>query len=664
MTRQWIIPRSKMTMIGMLVIAVLLAVGHHLFYKGLMGKPPPDSTYSFLGTSIHLSGQQINLAVGTLLAFLVKAFLGVAVSTAHEQHVWNFIKTHPTKIAIIDGLFLAKSNVFTVFNVYLWGKSFVSMLLALVFWLLPIASFLTPASLTVHQALSSENQLFRVPRVDFTSLNFANIQEVQSTSLSAYYAGPQLDVQQIVKASATASQILPIPPSNANSSWALHFHAPALSCQMVNTTLLGEIKANIYDAVRAESCQNSYGYLSWVPLSSVRENASYPFDFDSNTKSYNLRSDTIGPNTTGTPNDYDPPPEQLSIFFATFPGMAYFTEDDDCQSVVNADGLTVIESQITNSTVAQCSLYNASYIAHFSYVNGAQNIDLSVDRSFNNVSYAPGISGAYPFGTFFPNGTVNPSVYNTSLVEMYAFSAVMESLGQTLVGSIASSAQGLKATSDITSTALVNTKQFKFLHTFYLDAGVVFDEDIAQFWNGLSVSEPTNFTNDWLETIEDLSHNITISLMQSELLQPNYSSPYAPEDTLVTVTSYKNIYAYSTPLLWAPYAVAIGISLLSIVIGTLSTLKNHASYTTKFSTILRVAHIMSFSSSFDIQDVFGEDPTPDRVKRIRVEFPDEKLKDDFAPDTNITEMTMSSSELLHNSKPAGPTDDVVEEQIG
>ena len=69
-------------MAGTLIVGAALAIGHHLFYRHLAGQRPPESVYATFGRSGSLTGQQFNLAVQSTFAFLVKAFLGLAISVA------------------------------------------------------------------------------------------------------------------------------------------------------------------------------------------------------------------------------------------------------------------------------------------------------------------------------------------------------------------------------------------------------------------------------------------------------------------------------------------------------------------------------------------------------------------------------------------------------
>ncbi len=76
----WITPTL---LFGSLLVGTIFALGHHLFYASLDGKAAASALedHHFLG--IELSSQQINTAVGTAFAFLVRACLSMIQSPAH-----------------------------------------------------------------------------------------------------------------------------------------------------------------------------------------------------------------------------------------------------------------------------------------------------------------------------------------------------------------------------------------------------------------------------------------------------------------------------------------------------------------------------------------------------------------------------------------------------
>ncbi|KAK4565307.1 hypothetical protein LTR86_003924 [Recurvomyces mirabilis] len=85
----WMAPTG---MVLGLAVGILLAAGHHLFYASLSGTEAPTGTlFSVIGADV--SRQQLNTAVGTAFAFLVKSALMITVSIAFAQAFWRAIRT-------------------------------------------------------------------------------------------------------------------------------------------------------------------------------------------------------------------------------------------------------------------------------------------------------------------------------------------------------------------------------------------------------------------------------------------------------------------------------------------------------------------------------------------------------------------------------------------
>jgi hypothetical protein len=120
--------KAYTTMLVSLLLGMLLSLWHHLFYHSLDGKPVSNHP-------IHgVTGQQLNLAIGTLFAFLVKASLAVAVTTAYTQVLWRAIKQQPMQLTTIDTIFDAATNFWGFFRFGIWGKYLLLLLLALTIW--------------------------------------------------------------------------------------------------------------------------------------------------------------------------------------------------------------------------------------------------------------------------------------------------------------------------------------------------------------------------------------------------------------------------------------------------------------------------------------------------------------------------------------------------
>jgi hypothetical protein len=122
--------RAYTTMVTSLLLGILLALGHHLFYNSLDGKPVGASEHVIRG----VTRQQLNLTLGTLFAFLVKAFLAVAVTTVYTQIAWRAIKKRATTLGTIDTIFHVVSNFWSLISFSVWWKYPLLLLLALTMW--------------------------------------------------------------------------------------------------------------------------------------------------------------------------------------------------------------------------------------------------------------------------------------------------------------------------------------------------------------------------------------------------------------------------------------------------------------------------------------------------------------------------------------------------
>jgi len=127
----WLVPASA---VGSLVAGILFAIGHHLFYNSLGGKTPPLVMHKFAGS--HISGQALNLAIGTTFTFLVRSCLAFAMSLSYIQLAWYTIKrsSRDHTISDIDKVTSALSNILVVLNVSTWTKWPLMLLIALLSW--------------------------------------------------------------------------------------------------------------------------------------------------------------------------------------------------------------------------------------------------------------------------------------------------------------------------------------------------------------------------------------------------------------------------------------------------------------------------------------------------------------------------------------------------
>ena len=126
--------QAPTTAVLALVVGILFAIGHHLFYDSLSGRPAPNAGYHILGSDI--SSQQINIAGGTAFAFLVKASLIAAVAVCYIQLFWRTMayRSRENTLESLDTTFSALTNILVLFKVWIWWRFPVLFSLAVASW--------------------------------------------------------------------------------------------------------------------------------------------------------------------------------------------------------------------------------------------------------------------------------------------------------------------------------------------------------------------------------------------------------------------------------------------------------------------------------------------------------------------------------------------------
>ncbi|GKT52227.1 uncharacterized protein ColSpa_12408 [Colletotrichum spaethianum] len=241
----------------------------------------------------------------------------------------------------------------------------------------------------------------------------------------------------------------------------------------------------------------------------------------------------------------------------------------------------------------RCILYSASYHSEFNYRSGVQDIKTVTTLNKPNDPWFPTIASMSSFEdiTRFRNGVGVP------------FQAVTNAFSSMLVGSV-HIYRGAQGAPQVIQTQVGMT-------TLAKDLGFFENQTSNQPEGGHEI--PT--------FLEEMFRNITLSLMsQAEL------NPAEPIQADIETHAYQNIYIYSATALWIAYGVAMGITFLSITIGTWAVAAAGSSYSSKFSTILRLAFNVHLSEYLELRDTGGEDPLPDRLENTIVVFPSRNVK--------------------------------------
>ncbi|KAK7409268.1 hypothetical protein QQX98_008578 [Neonectria punicea] len=125
-----------------LLIGILVAIGHHLFYNNLHGKDAVD--------------QSAALRYGTFLAFLAKANFGTAIVLAFRQRAWMTVRHKILSLRAVDSLFASINDLSALFNWEAFSRAKLAMCFAIYLWATPLIVILTSDTLSVVSRIKQE----------------------------------------------------------------------------------------------------------------------------------------------------------------------------------------------------------------------------------------------------------------------------------------------------------------------------------------------------------------------------------------------------------------------------------------------------------------------------------------------------------------------------
>ena len=541
-------------------------------------------------------------------------------------------KSKGTRLNHLDITYAVMDNVFYLFRLEVWYRRPVKLVLAPVAWLIPIASIITPATLTVRLSAVSPTPAImeQVPNLLFMSLSLAA--DMPANGLHAtyndgktdlyFYDGPSQALTRVAQAVGAKGAILQITPPAANASWKLDFFAPALKCENIDGVQRHNIARNLANYDFKRSCEYHSGYLAWtegdVPLRA---------------------------NTSFSPESLGREAKSSSLYVVTAPNMWSYSTPWGAHIMSNLcyydEGyeITLFKPMGffgVNSTMLQCQAYNASYNTKFGYLSREQHVTIKrdIDNAQSPLRVVDSVYGPSSVDTAncrVLNRSGESCVFDQELVKKLAYQSVLDAFNQQVIGSIyaiiesVQGAQRPRSDTRIVSSTLMHSPELAHLRnrdtwgtfgslqsTLAGTQGPVVD--------GLDnvISEDSSLPLQ--HALEEMFQNLTISLMSSEELRPNASSLLAPPMTRVTVLRYRNVYVYSAFKLRLSYGLAILLACLSILVGILGVFKNKGSYSGSFSTILPTSRFAHVTPDVREIDADGRGPSPEYLSHARVIF--------------------------------------------
>ncbi len=451
--------------------------------------------------------------IGTALAFITQISLVGSVHFAYVQCLWGALKRSVISVRAVDAGFDVTSSLLSFANLEMLYKLRLASFLALIAWsvlvapssytgcgltygcrCIPIASLITPATLSVKSVMQVGSQMANVSTLQIAQagqyFNFAYTvpYQGQASQNVKVHSTPRTILDRLAVATATTGLILSVPAPFINATYQQDFYGPYVQCQTANSTIAHQVDMA---AERAEMALDpsiqevSNEYFAFVP---ALVNIS-GLSLESGVQVANL-SDVNGALNASN---------QLWMKFLRYP-----------------PDVTILN--ITDKAYPyylSCELYNASYQVNFSWVNGIQSISLP----------EPEVVDVVPYPTY------GSSV--TAYEESSAYSAFMWAMSNQLVGSMgfyqytsgiyADPMSGNNTTNTIFSEIHTNIDQTILLGSSDFNSYSIRNHALMPHTGGLfspqrlqDMAYARNRTLDVL--IPELSSNITLSLIIDPLL--------------------------------------------------------------------------------------------------------------------------------------------------
>nr|OQO30787.1 hypothetical protein B0A51_01448 [Rachicladosporium sp. CCFEE 5018] len=342
----------------------------------------------------------------------------------------------------------------------------------------------------------------------------------------------------------------------------------------------------------------------------------------------------------------DPDSQKLSV--CDWSTIEALTETLPCSGAPLADGHRdqyMPGTYFENGTLLQCDVLNTSYSMDFSFINGHQEIRVS--RNTTGTSPPVGsISKMYTGSNdacLELDGLAQLCVFDAAAIRLLSYQAMVSAFHEHFSGYVRMQGdsqehefqyvqRSLDFNTSVMGTVLADTKEIIFLRQSVAltpQGQESFGDTLKNHLNQLSLATELPFASfaksynrstgvSLQDALEELFQNFTISLLS----EPYLHSPYAPEPSaLVTFSTFHNVYTYSYRTLWIAYGLAIVFATLSVLGGAIALLLNGASYSTTFSTIVRVGRTVQLSEEVSAADGEGFEPLPKHLAKAKVRFP-------------------------------------------
>ncbi|KAH7380144.1 hypothetical protein BKA66DRAFT_609988 [Pyrenochaeta sp. MPI-SDFR-AT-0127] len=538
---------------GVFVVALILAIGHFLFFRVLDGT-----------SAEHRQIEQSQVtAISLLITLAFKACLITAVGVSFTQHLWHVVRSKPLRVARIEQLFCLRSNPLEFARVRVILDAPLLFLMGLSVWLIPIAVIYPPSALTVvsrpysqvvgvnmsvmNPPLPPALDVLRPEDTPFSSLATLNkatiatnggITEIfdkydgKVASVRYGYVAPIRPLLTLAKLVLLSGEIIDMPsPEGQNSSYSLGFRAPQLSCQetITNSTVSG----TLYDSrLVFNSTWNRESSLTitqteqfgWYPMANYTSPLNATFTFPIQTKAL----------------DCNPISVQYNVDISYVKGIRdiqYTRKDPQPLNFTDMAWYTFPWSETRKANITDVPVDTPEFKAWEAKVKediSTWNMFALLDASMPSLEY-----NWNQTGKFWVKKT-NFTLSNGTQVEGSPWQAVV----------------GVdKNYPTILETSIFNPQRY----------------NSSRYANSLSGLDPRTDLVFNQASLNDFLANVTISALSLDTWK---------EFRPINTTNYRATYKFSKPLnLIVPYVLSLAFTLVFTGIGTWSLLQNGVSAT-------------------------------------------------------------------------------------